>query len=178
MDHQDVQALLEVAVLVHQLRARSSVRACDELRESNGDRTEFCLGGPWGGSNPRTGGHLAAHLPGVALLAGTPGSARTNAFRIGGESFSWSEEHQYALVAKFTPPTATRPVILICGQTAIANRAAVHLLKRDYRELTETLQSVDRFCLVLRVESTAVYGHEAVNVERDVTELAFRRLEA
>jgi hypothetical protein len=171
--HPDVHALIEIATLAHDLGAEISVRSCDEIRESNGDRTEFCVGGPLQNSNPRSGAYAAAYLPGVAFR---PHSRRPDslALVVAGRSFPYhhgNEEH--ALVAKFTPTTAKRPVVLICGQSATMNRAAVHLLKRDYRTLAKRVASTDRFCVIVRARSIPTYGHEAVEYVDDVTAAAF-----
>jgi hypothetical protein len=81
--------------------------------------------------------------------------------------------HEHALVAKFTLPEASRPVILICGQTPITNRAAIHYLKREYRALWKTVASVDQFCIMVRVTSTGTYGYQAADLECDVSAAAF-----
>jgi hypothetical protein len=171
MDHEDVQALIEVATLAREAGAELEVRSCDEIHESNGDRTEFCVGGP--ASNPRTDGHLAAHLPGVRQRPfGTRRDA--GALMVGTERFGYEpDRHVHALVAKFTPAGATRPVILICGQTAVANRAAVLFLKREYRKLMKKLAAIDRFCLILRIVAPKIYGPELAELHKDVTAAAF-----
>jgi hypothetical protein len=165
----DVHALIEIGALATEAGAKVSVKSCDDIRESNLDRTEFCVGGP--SSNPRTAGYLAACLPGIRAserkrddLAISWGS-----HRLGYEK----GKRSHAVVAKFTPATSTRPVVLISGQSAIANRAAVHLLKRDYRQLSRTLSSAEEFCLILRVTAPDVYGHEMVEVAEDVSDIAF-----
>ena len=63
--HHDVQAMIEIAALAGGVGSLVLIESCNEFHGINGDRTEFCIGGPGGGSNPRTGGHLAAHLPSV-----------------------------------------------------------------------------------------------------------------
>jgi hypothetical protein len=169
MHQNDVHALIAIGALATEAGARVSVKLGDDMRESNADRTEFCVGGP--STNPRTAGHLAAHLPGISV---SPSRRDALAISAGKHRFAYERgERSHALVAKFTPATSTRPVILICGQSAIANRAAVHLLTRDYPRLGRTLASRDRFCLVLRVSSPDVYGHEMVEVAADVSDTAF-----
>jgi hypothetical protein len=169
--HEDVHALIELATLAREAGAGIEVRSCDEIHESNGDRTEFCIGGP--DSNPRTAGHLAAHLPGVRQRPfGTRRDA--GALVVGNQRFSYEpDRHVHALVARFTPAGASRPVILVSGQTAMANRAAVIFLKRDYRKLMRTLPALDRFCLILRVVAPKVYGPELAELHKDVTAAAF-----
>lgn len=124
---QDVHAIIEIARLVSEIGSDISVRYCDDFHESNANRTEFCIGGL--NSNDRTVGHLVNYLPGVTLRpfrAGRPDSA---AIVVNGQRFA--HRHgvlEHALVAKFTPPGASRPVFIICGQRAIDNRAAAHFL--------------------------------------------------
>jgi hypothetical protein len=168
----DVHVMVEVATLASEIGSKISVRSCDELHESNADRTEFCIGGP--DSNTRTLGHLANHLPGVTLRPFHATRRDSVAIVVGGQRFLY--EHgklEHALVAKFTPPTASRPVILICGQRALSNRAVMHFLQRNYRALTKTLASIDQFCLVVRIISSDIYGHEMVELAEDVTATAF-----
>ena len=171
--HPDVLALIEIAILAKELGAKVSVVSCDEIREGNGDRTEFCVGGPTQNSNPRSGAYAAAYLPGVSFRPHTRGPDSL-AIVVGARTFPYDYGTvEHALIAKFTPTTATRPVILICGQTATLNRAAVHLLKRDYRTLAKRVASTDRFCFVVRARATTTYGHEAVELVDDVTDAAF-----
>ncbi|WP_049568256.1 hypothetical protein [Streptomyces sp. SBT349] len=170
--HRDVRALLEVAPLVEELGGRISVEPADEFLGTNGEATEFCLGGPV--ANRRSAAHLAHHLPGVAFTPLGPGPD-SGAITAGGEEFRLAlGEREYAVIAKFTPREASRPVFLICGQVQYANLAAMHFLKRDHRSLSRSLASPERFCLVVRISASRVYGHERVELERDVTAAAFR----
>jgi hypothetical protein len=172
--HDDVQAMIEVATLASGVGSSVSLESCDEFRGSNADRTEFCIGGPTGGSNPRTGGHLASCLPGVTLCGYHPRRRDSMAIVVGDQSFHRDRGNdEYALAAKFTPPGSSRPVILISGQTAITNRAAIGFLKREYRGLAKTLASTDRFCVVIRARSIGTYGHQAAELAADVTSAAF-----
>ncbi|MEU1436415.1 hypothetical protein ABZ438_20355 [Streptomyces sp. NPDC005786] len=167
----DVYALLEAAALVDQMRGQIGFEAVTEIRGTNGNRTEFCIGGPQ--ANERSAGHLAHNLPGVTFRPFSDGPDALGLV-VGAREFLWVRgEREYAVVAKFTPRGASSPVFLICGQVANANRAAVHFLKHHYQELLKTLPSVDRFCLIVRVSAPSVYGHELVELERDVTAEAF-----
>jgi hypothetical protein len=170
--HHDVHAMIEAATLASEVACAISVHSCDEFRESNGNRTEFCIGGPE--SNPRTGGHLASHLPGVTVRPVHVNRRDSAAIVVGDQRFLLDlGNHEHALVAKFTLPEASRPVILICGQTPITNRAAIHYLKREYRALSKTVASVDQFCIMVRVTSTGTYGYQAADLECDVSAAAF-----
>jgi hypothetical protein len=168
----DLRAVVELTVLLSELGCRVSVES-GELRGSNGDRTEFCVGGPIGGSNPRTGGHLTAHLPGVRII---PFSDRRDsvAIAVGGERYYFDRGHQeYAVVAKFTPRESSRPVVLVCGQSSVANQAAVHFLRREYAQVVRSVSSTDQYCLVVKVSDIGVYSFHRSVLERDVSAEAF-----
>ena len=168
----DLRAVVELTVLLAELGCRVSVESGD-LRGSNGDRTEFCVGGPIGGSNPRTGGHLTAHLPGVTIA---PFSDRPDsvAIVVGGQRYAFERGHQeYAVVAKFTPPESSRPVVLVCGQSSVANQAAVHFLRREYAQVARSVASVDQYCLLVKVSHIDVYSFHRSVLERDVSAEAF-----
>ncbi|MFI8203798.1 hypothetical protein [Streptomyces sp. NPDC085937] len=79
------------------------------------------------------------------------------------------------LLARFTVPGGERPVILICGQTALTHHAAAYFLRRSYRRISDTVASTDRFCLLLKVPSIRTYGFQGVVLERDLTDVAFTR---
>lgn len=168
----DVYALLEVGSLADELGCPVSVRTPEELREgSEVDRTEFCIGGP--DSNERTAAHLASFLPGITVLPYSEVGHFVE-FVAGDQRFVREPgKREYALVAKFRPPHAQHPVLLICGQTAITNRAAIHFVKRHYATLRRSLASVETFALIVRVTSPEVYGHTMVDLDKDVTAAAF-----
>lgn len=170
--HDDVYTMIDVAALAYEAGCEVTVSPVEELHEGNGDRTEFCIGGPI--SNTRTAGHLAEHLPGVTHRTFTK-RERADII-VGARRFTMEAgRREHALIAKFTPPQSSRPVILISGQTSTANRAAVHLLRRDYRKLSKAVGSTERFCIVAGVTSAAAFGHQSVEIVADVTEAAFAR---
>jgi hypothetical protein len=169
--HNDVHTMIEVTALAHEAGCQISVLPADDVRESNGDRTEFCIGGPT--SNPRTAGHLASHLPGVKYRA--YGTRRdSGAIVVGGKQFLLDRDRQeHALIAKFIPRHSNSPVFVIYGQRAIGNRAALHFLRREYGKLPKVIGSTERFCLIVRVTSADTYGYQAVELAADVTDSAF-----
>jgi hypothetical protein len=172
----DVHAMIEVATLAHDLGSPVSVMPADNLKGHNGDRTEFCIGGPI--SNPRSSGHLAAELPGVEIRPYQEGAADSMAIVVGRDRFLCERRNrEHVLIAKFIPKGSTCPVIVISGQTAIANRAGIVFLKREYRALTKSLSSTNRFCIVVVANSIGAYGHEATSLAADVTVLAFTPIE-
>ncbi|MFG2133744.1 hypothetical protein ACGFNV_39115 [Streptomyces sp. NPDC048751] len=171
--HKDLRAIIEVATLASQLGSDVHTESGNDFRGSNDARTEFCIGGPLGDANIRAGGHLAAHLPGVTILPYGPGPESVG-YVVGGERYLWDKGNvEHALVAKFTPPEASRPVFLVCGQSSLANQAAIHYLKRNHREIAASLASTDRFCLLIKLDRISTYGFQGATFERDVTTEAF-----
>ncbi|MDN3029694.1 hypothetical protein [Streptomyces sp. S.PB5] len=171
--HNEIRAIIEVATLASQVGCDVVTESSDDFRGSNDNRTEYCIGGPLGDANVRAGGHLAAHLPGVGIIPYGPGPDAA-AIVVGEHRYRFEHDHvEHTLVARFTPPEATRPVVLICGQSSLANQAAVHYLKRNYREVAKRLASLDRFCVVIKVTDISTYGFHRATFERDVTREAF-----
>jgi hypothetical protein len=171
--YRDVRATVELAQLTGELGCDVLVQSGD-FRGGNGDRTEFCVGGPTGNSNNRTGGHLAAHLPGVTIHPYDNALPDSVAIEVGGEKFLFDRGNQeYALVAKFTPAESSRPVFLVSGQTSVANLAAIHFLRREYAHVAKELSSVERFCIVIKVSGIDTYEFHRARLEREVTAAAF-----
>ncbi|MEV3870097.1 hypothetical protein [Streptomyces sp. NPDC049906] len=171
--YRDVWAAMEVALLAGELGCRIEMET-GTYRGGNGDRTEFCVGGPTGGANLRTGGHLAAHLPGVVMHPYDAEHPDSVAIEVDGEKYPYDKgNEEYVLVAKFTPEESDRPVFLVAGQTSTTNLAAIHLLRRDHEEIAGGLASLERFCLVVRVSGISTYAFHRAEVVRDVTGAAF-----
>lgn len=169
--HNDVHTLLEISALAHEAGCPISVVSADGLREHKQDSVEFCIGGPE--SNPRTAAHLSAYLPGIRYR---PVSAKSDsgAFIIDHKKFLLKRgQQEHAVVAKFTSAQTRYPVLLIYGQRSIDNRAAINFLKENYRLLSKTVDSIDQFCLVVRVTSPHAYGHQVAELAADVTLAAF-----
>ena len=168
----DIRAIIEFAMLAGELGCPIEVESGD-FRGGSGDRTEFCVGGPLGGANPRAGGHLALYLPGVTIhpYGSGPDAA---AFEVGGELYRFDHDNEeYALAAKFTPYGSDRPVLLVCGHSPLANQAAIHFLRREYVRLVRDLESTERYCLLIKISGMATYAHHHAVLERDVTAAAF-----
>ncbi|TQK53159.1 hypothetical protein FBY35_3638 [Streptomyces sp. SLBN-118] len=171
--HRDVRAVLELALLAAELDCGVSLES-GNFRGSNGDRTEFCVGGPSGNANLRTGGHLATHMPGVVIHPYDATRADSVAIEVGGEKFLYDKGNkEYALVAKFTPAESVCPVFLVAGQTSVANLAAIHFLRREYAQVARQLSSVERFCVMIKVSNIGTYDFHRANLEREVTAAAF-----
>ncbi|MEO3973153.1 hypothetical protein [Streptomyces sp. CAU 1734] len=171
--YRDVRAITELALIAGELGCEVLVETGD-FRGGNGDRTEFCVGGPTGGSNMRTGGHLAAHLPGVVLHPYDAGRPDSMAIEVGGEKFPLDRgNEEYALVAKFTPEESSCPVFLVSGQTSVGNLAATRFLRREYARVSRELSSIERFCLLVRVSGIGTYESHRAELARDATAAAF-----
>jgi hypothetical protein len=168
----DVQAMIKVATLASETGSKISVRSCDEIKGINADHTEFCIGGI--NSNPRTVEYLTNYLPGVTLKPYSATRRDSAAIVVGDQRFLFEHgKAEYALVAKFTPPASARPVMIICGQRSVANRGAMEFLHRNYLTLMKSVTSTDQFCLVVKIVSSDIYGHEMTELTEDVTAAAF-----
>lgn len=171
--YRDIRAAMELALIAGELGCHVSVESGD-FRGGNGDRTEFCVGGPIGGANIRTGGHLAAHLPGVVIHPYDGTHPDSVAIEVGGEKFQFDRGNQeYTLVAKFTPVESVCPVFVVAGQTSVANLAAIHFLRREYAQVARQLSSVERFCVLIKVSDIRTYEFHRAGLEREVTAAAF-----
>jgi hypothetical protein len=170
--HDDIHALLGVGALAAEAGCPVSVHFPQELRESNGSRTEFCIGGP--DSNSRTRAHLTSNLPGISFRPYNPSRRDSIAIVAGRQHMVRNPRNtEYAVAAKFTPQGSSAPVILICGQTAVTNRAAISFLASKYRSVEKMVTSTEKFCVIIRVTAVEAYGHEAAVLDRDVTAVAF-----
>lgn len=167
----DAYALMELAGLVRECGAKAEIVAHDAVSRGLGSKTEVCLGGPV--SNERMAAHLAWGLPGVEITSGE--KAEENTLTVGGRTYTvdWDAEH-YALLARLTPGEGGRPVFLICGQTGIANHAAVRYLTTQHRKLARKYGVDGRFALVLKVVNPGAYGPDLVEPAADVTAAAFQ----
>lgn len=171
--YRDVRGVVELSLLAGELGCKVAVESGD-FRGGNGDRTEFCVGGPTGGANIRTGGHLAAHLPGVTIHPYDGTRPDSVAIEVGGEKYLFDRGNQeYALVAKFTPAESTSPVFLVSGQTSVANLAAIHFLRREYVHVAGRLSSLERFCVLIKVSGIGTYEYHRAELEREVSAAAF-----
>lgn len=163
----DVFALLELAGLIRQCGSRVDVASHDEVRRGFGEKAEFCIGGP--SSNSRTAAHLAWKLPGVKIIAGN--GARST-FRVGDQEFTREDNVEYVLLAKVVGPEQQKPVFLICGQSAVANQAAVRYLVANERKLARKYGLRAGFCAILRVVNPEAYGPDVVEWVADLTDAA------
>jgi hypothetical protein len=78
---------------------------------------------------------------GAALESG--GFREAVAIEVRGEkSVSTSAIRSLVLVAKFTPAESSRLVVLVAGQSSVANLAAIHFLRREYARVAGDLPSV------------------------------------
>jgi hypothetical protein len=171
----DLFSIVELAKLMRDLRADLDVVGSGEGTYGVGDRTEFCVGGPT--SNTRMQSHLARFLPGVSIRSAPPDSPDPGAIVTAGQEFRRERDSlEYVLVAKVRPPGGGHPLFLICGQTAITNRAAASYLRDRYREISSAHGAAGNWCVVLRVVAPSIYGHQMTELAADVSEGTFSAL--
>jgi hypothetical protein len=173
MSHSDIQALVEVVSLAQEVGVSLEAFSFDELLEPAGDTTEFCLGGP--DSNQRTKAHLENFVQGVRFHSYEPDNIDNIAIITKSEIFRYRKnESEFAVLARFYPYPNSRPVILICGQTAKSNRGAIHYLLQNYDGfLRKRYSNNQRFCLVVKLQSPLTYGYKSARLQKDLTDIAF-----
>lgn len=167
----DVFALLELAALIKDCGANAEIVQHDLARQGFGDRTEFCLGGPY--SNRRMAAHLRSLLPGLTMNVDTdPDHPDRAALVVGGESYLPEKGlTEYVVLARLTGGEGGRPVFLFCGQRAITNQAATRYLSRHHEKLARKYGS-GPFVLLLKVVNSQAYGPDVVELVADVTRAA------
>ncbi|MEV5872911.1 hypothetical protein AB0L75_01550 [Streptomyces sp. NPDC052101] len=168
----DAFALLELSALIKECHARAQIVAHDATQQGFGERTEFCVGGPY--SNRRMAAHLSSLLPGVWMNTETDAGADLGAFRIGGEDHRMERgRSEYVLLARLTAEgrADSRPVFLFCGQRAITNQAATRYLARHHERLHRKY-GTGSFVLLLKVVNSQAYGPDVVELVADVTRAA------
>jgi len=167
LHHADLAALVELSVLVR--RHGCGVRYLPHERAPRdlGAVTEFCLGGP--AVNGRTAEHLRWLLPGVRL-DGPDESPEEVTLRVGDRAWPrLPDVEEYALLARVYGTSGAAPVVLLCGQTAEADHAAVRYLADEHRRLARRYPPGQPFCLLLRVVAPGAYGSGVVLPVGDVT---------
>ncbi|MFJ9031399.1 hypothetical protein ACIRQP_23290 [Streptomyces sp. NPDC102274] len=166
----DVSALLELAALIKDCGAHAEIVQHDAARQGFGERTEFCLGGPY--SNRRMAAHLSSLLPGVKVDTSTEPGPDRGSFQIGSERYrAEGGVTEYVLLARLTVGEGARPVFLFCGQRAITNQAATRYLFRHHEKLARK-HGGNSFCLLLKVVNSLAYGPDVVELVADVTRAA------
>ncbi|MCH0542837.1 hypothetical protein I3F58_25410 [Streptomyces sp. MUM 203J] len=164
----DVFALLELSALIRDCDAHARIVRHDRAQQGFGERTEFCLGGPY--SNHRMGAHLRTLLPGVSVNVEPGPDAGT--FTIGSDTYRQEPKtSEYVLLARLTAGEGGRPVFLFCGQSSITNQAATRYLVRHHRKLART-HGRGPFVLLLKVVNSEAYGPDVVELVADVTRKA------
>ncbi len=165
----DMGAIVELGAIVKECGARVDLVPAAEAPKELGKVTEFCIGGPE--SNPRTGAHLAALLPGVRVTTYDETGDGVPIF-VGTERYDRHPHEAAHVVLARALPTA-HPVFLLIGQTALSNLAAARYLAGHHRELQREYGDRSPFCLVLKVRQPSAYGPDLVELVADGTEAAF-----
>ncbi|MER5883040.1 hypothetical protein ABT160_04350 [Streptomyces sp. NPDC001941] len=172
----DVFALLELSALIKDCGANAQIVQHDLAQQGFGERTEFCLGGPY--SNRRMAAHLASLLPGIKMNVETEPPQERGAFTIGTERYRMEPGiGEYVLLARLTAGEGARPVFLFCGQRAITNQAATRYLVRHHERLARK-HGANSFVLLLKVVNSQAYGPDVVELVADVTRAAQSALPA
>ncbi|WP_330299383.1 hypothetical protein [Streptomyces sp. NBC_00503] len=163
----DAFALLEISALIKDCGANVQIVTHDGARQGFGERAEFCVGGP--SSNARTTAHLSSMLPGVRIIVSSEPVPDRGAITVGGETYRWVKGLvEYVLLARLTTGQGSRPVFLLCGQTAISNQAAARYLARRHRKLADSYGD-ESFCILLKVINSDAYGPDVTELVADVT---------
>ncbi|MEU6880512.1 hypothetical protein [Streptomyces sp. NPDC046712] len=166
----DVSALLELSALIKDCGARAHIVQHDPARQGLGDRTEFCIGGPY--SNRRMAAHLSSLLPGLTMNVEPEPAADRGMFTVDGEVYRGVHGvTEYVVLARLTGGEGGRPVFLFCGQSAITNQAATRYLARHHEKLART-HGAGPFVLLLKVVNSQAYGPDVVELVSDVTRAA------
>ncbi|MDB1089240.1 hypothetical protein PJ985_16885 [Streptomyces sp. ACA25] len=167
----DVFALLELAAVIKNCRAKAQVISGETAQQGFGERTELCIGGPM--ANRRMAAHLHSLLPGVSVNTDSEPGPDRGAFVIGSERYrleNGSVEH--VLLARLTAGEEGRPVFLACGQRSITNQAAARYLAKHHVKLSRRHGAGGNFVLLLKVVNSQAYGPDVVELVQDVTKAA------
>lgn len=164
----DTFALLELAALIKDCGAHARIVYHDATHQGFGERTEFCLGGPY--SNRRMAAHLTTLLPGVDVNVELDPGPERGAFTIGSKVYPVDAgSSEYVVLARLTAGEGARPVFLFCGQRAITNQAATRYLVRHHEKLARKYGADGSFVLLLKVVNSQAYGPDVVELVADVT---------
>ncbi|MEW2085086.1 hypothetical protein [Streptomyces sp. NPDC005283] len=166
----DVFALLELSALIKDCGSHAQIVWHDTAQQGFGERTEFCVGGPF--SNRRMAAHLQSLLPGVKVNTDPEPGPDQGAFQIGSERYRMEPGvAEYVMLARLTAGQDARPVFLFCGQRAITNQAATRYLARNHEKLARK-HGGNSFCLLLKVVNSQAYGPDVVELVADVSRMA------
>ncbi|MFF3458441.1 hypothetical protein ACFYXH_29810 [Streptomyces sp. NPDC002730] len=166
----DVFALLELSALIKDCGSHAQIIWHDIAQQGFGERTEFCVGGPF--SNRRMAAHLQSLLPGVKVNTDPEPGPDQGSFQIGPERYRMEPGvAEYVMLARLTAGQDARPVFLFCGQRAITNQAATRYLARNHEKLARK-HGGNSFCLLLKVVNSQAYGPDVVELVADVTRTA------
>jgi hypothetical protein len=172
-NHGDIDSMIEIVKVIHRIGCSIRVAPFDKAVETPGESSEICIAGP--DSNERTKILLDTFFDGVRV---NPYDCETDRLGIVTKkrTFSYEKgEKEYAVLAKFFPKPTKKPVILICGQTAFANRGASYYLATNFDKSIARKYGDGEFCLITRVISPWQFGHKSVELFDDISDVAFRR---
>jgi hypothetical protein len=143
----------------------------DGVSSPCGDVTEFCIGGP--DSNRRTTVHLDKYLPGLRVWSVQDEGHRLE-IAADGETFRYERgKAEYAVLAKILPTPDGKPLFLVCGQSAQANRGALYYFRMHHDRRLRKEFGLAQFCLIILVPSAPVFGYKMGELAANVTKAAF-----
>jgi hypothetical protein len=177
MAHDDIAAAIEIASYSRLLGVEPNVIHYSHVGALFGTVTEFCLGGP--DANPRTTAHLNNYFADVSHDPFDPDYKNPDALAINVGDRKYRRvpgQEDHVLLAKFYPGDTHRPIFLIDGQTAAANRGAAFYMVHNVDRLLKDYPR--HFCLMLRIRSPRIYGYRSVERVADLTPIVFRTSEA
>ena len=167
----DVAALVELATIARECGARADRVGENQPTGEIGRLTEFCVGGPSGGS-PRSATHVRTILRGVTYEVFDEEKRRLS-FTVGGNEYVLSPENSYVLIARFWGSAGGRPVFFIGGLSAGSNLAGARYLGAHHSALARTYGTDRPFALVLRIVEPDSYGTDFTELVADVSDVAF-----
>ena len=171
VSQRDAGALVETLSIIQPFEPEVVLTSGKSCQEPIGDMTEFCIGGP--DSNPRTKVHLEKFLTGIQAHSFQDEGYRLE-IKAGARSFKYERNRkEYAVLANILIEKYAKPLFLICGQTSIANKCALHYLRMNYDTTLHSLFGQDQFCLITQVIFPNTYGHKMVEFVADITDIAF-----
>jgi hypothetical protein len=167
----DAAGVVDMAAMVMTCGGEPELVGQHQVPKALGAVAEMCVGGPYG--NSRTATHLRFLAPGIELAVYDEDPSMT--ITIGDDGYSRDGDVSYALLVKTFGPQGGAPVFLICGQTALDNRAAARYLTQHHRVLARRYGLTGRFAVMLQMKGVYEYGTDAVDVVEDVSLAAFDR---
>jgi hypothetical protein len=166
-----LEAVREITVLAESVRCSVHPELNDHMSEL-GDVTEFSVGGGGlEGTRPRV--HLKTWVPSFRFrYDGEIGPDTDFDIVLGDDVYPYTRGvSEYALLARFRPSPASRPVFLVSGQGARSDIGAVTFLRKNHAKLRDRFGE-GHFGLLLHIKESEKYGASLVSEVCEVPVLA------